>query len=319
VDWTYRRETDRRELEHAVSESKVNEHVLTSQHLLTDRRLYRRGETVSFLALLGVRRACAGYFVTAAALSPSHHRAYKTILRPRRAAVDGLTHGDATHRLEESAVRRCHDFRHQRDGDAFTRPRRIEGLLYEPRHGRAVFLHPTPAAPLSLRLPDSGLVVRFPAPVTPGISVRLWVLGSAVKVTAFAAGQPVDTATVQPSRQPVELELRGEEIDALRFEGGSNEAFLEQLCVLSATGRACVYAGDIELAPDEETGIWTTYVFAQTLNDVPAGTDPVAAAPTIGGLPVTDNFVDAGRSYNITYGFSCNVELKPDGTFEVAA
>lgn len=318
VDWTYRRETDRRELEHAVTERNTNPHALTGQHLLTDRRQYRRGETVSLLGLLGTDRPCASYFVTAAVLSPSHRRGYKTILRPRPSVIEALAHGDASHRLENSVVRRCRDFRRQRERDSFTRPRRIDGLTYDPRRGTAIFLRPASRAPLCLRFPNRGLVVRLPSPVEPGLSAKLWVLGSGVRLTAYnAAGVEVDRATASPSRQPVTVEVRGADITTLLFEGGSNEAYLEELCLLREIGPVCAYAGEIELAPDEEPGVWTTYLFAQTLNDVPAGADPVDAAPTIGGLPVTDNFVDAGRSYNITYGFSCNVEPRPDGDFVV--
>jgi hypothetical protein len=40
---------------------------------------------------------------------------------------------------------------------------------------------------------------------------------------------------------------------------------------------------------------------------------------TIGGLPVTHNFADAGRTKHVLYGPRCNVTLRPDGEFEVAA
>ena len=71
------------------------------------------------------------------------------------------------------------------------------------------------------------------------------------------------------------------------------------------------------LAVDEEPGDWSTYLFAQTLNDVPAGTDPLEAARSIGGLAVTDNFADLGESSNVTYGSACNVALVPNGAFRV--
>ena len=64
--------------------------------------------------------------------------------------------------------------------------------------------------------------------------------------------------------------------------------------------------------------MWSTYLFAQTRNDVPSGTDPLIAATTIGGLPVTSNFIDAGGSDDITYGHSCLVDIVPNGQFEVA-
>ncbi len=80
-----------------------------------------------------------------------------------------------------------------------------------------------------------------------------------------------------------------------------------------------MYSGKLVLAPDEELGDWSTFLFAQTLNDVPFGGDPLVAARSIEDLPVTDNFVDLGESYNIAFGDSCDVGLAPDGSFGVVA
>jgi hypothetical protein len=82
-------------------------------------------------------------------------------------------------------------------------------------------------------------------------------------------------------------------------------------------GERCLFLAELRLPPDAELGTWRTFLYAQTLNDVPRGTSAVDAARTIGGLPVTHNFVDAGRTTHILYGPSCNIELQPDGEFEV--
>jgi hypothetical protein len=79
----------------------------------------------------------------------------------------------------------------------------------------------------------------------------------------------------------------------------------------------CLYSGQLVLAPDEELGRWSTYLFAQTRNDVALGTGPDAAARTIGGLPVTHNFVDGGATDSFIYGHHCNIDLVQDGSFEV--
>jgi hypothetical protein len=42
-------------------------------------------------------------------------------------------------------------------------------------------------------------------------------------------------------------------------------------------------------------GPWRTHLIAQTVNDVPAGMDPDAAAQSIGGIPVTRNFEFVGE------------------------
>jgi hypothetical protein len=81
----------------------------------------------------------------------------------------------------------------------------------------------------------------------------------------------------------------------------------------------CVYRGELSLAADEEIGWWSTYLFAQTRNDVALGADPLSAARTIGGLLVTNNFADGGAIDNITYGHSCLVDIIPNGKFEVIA
>lgn len=89
----------------------------------------------------------------------------------------------------------------------------------------------------------------------------------------------------------------------------------------AAAGRKqlCAYCGEYRLPPDAELGQWPTFLFAQTLNDVPAGTEPAIAATTIGGMPVTNNFVETGRTTHILYGPACGVALRPDGSFEVIA
>jgi hypothetical protein len=82
-------------------------------------------------------------------------------------------------------------------------------------------------------------------------------------------------------------------------------------------GERCLFLAEFRLPSEAELGTWQTFLYAQTLNDVPQGTSAVDAAQTIGGLPVTHNFVDAGRTTHILYGASCNISLQPDGEFEV--
>jgi hypothetical protein len=181
--WNYARQTDTRVLQHGVAETQVNQHVLTGLSLTTDQSKYPRGSRVIFIAVLGPENdkvSCGRYFVTAAALSPSHNKAYKLVLRP---VAVGATHTEAA----------------------------------------------------------------------------------------------------------------------------------------AAIKRRCVYRGVLELAHDEELGEWTTYCFAQTRNDAPLGIEPTVAAQTIGGLPVTNNYVDGGETDNFIYGHRCNVDLRPDGQFEVIA
>src|SRR5262249_16786415 len=141
------------------------------QHLLTDKRQYQRGETVTFLALLGPEassESCGRYFVTAAALSPTHRRAYKVILRPfeppqgeMRAA---LSHGEPGHSIEGRSVRRCFTYAQQKVGDKFTSPRLIDGIRYDPEGSTAQFVHDR-AGRVAMRLPRHGASIALPTPV----------------------------------------------------------------------------------------------------------------------------------------------------------
>ena len=63
---------------------------------------------------------------------------------------------------------------------------------------------------------------------------------------------------------------------------------------LVPSDRTCFYYGRIGVEQADPLGPWRTHLVAQTVNDVPAGMDPEAAAPTIGGIPVTRNFESIG-------------------------
>jgi hypothetical protein len=319
VKWTYNRETDHRVLTHSVAETNTNEHVVDVQELITDRFEYQRGDTVTFLALLGAepdKEVCDRYFVTASALSPTHQRAYKIILRPTQAG-SSLTHGTARHAVDGQRLRHCFGFLRQKPGESFRTVQLIEGLTYDPGGYAAEFVA-APGGGLALRFPSHGLAIglRFHFQQ---VSAEILVRDDAVTLAAFHGPAAVGTATAQPGPDPQQLTVSGERIDRVVISGGESESLLLQLCVERELAPFCVYSGRLVLAPDEELGAWSTFLFAQTLNDIPAGEDPLAAARTIGGLPVTDNFVDLGESFNIAYGNSCDVGLAPDGSFRVAA
>jgi len=312
VNWKYRRETDRRSLGHSVSETKQNGHFIAVQRLLTDKHVYAPGETVLFTGLLGLepkQKACGNMFVTAAALSPDHQRAYKIILRPAEAAVPARSRG-------EVANRRCFSFVHQRRGDKFNTPRVIDGVTYDPGGSTAVFLPVPGSGSIALRFPDRGLTVRFPSPVQ-GVFARVLVFGGQVKMTAWSGATDVGSAVITALKPDVSIVASN--ITHVTFVGGSNEAFLVEICVQTAEGPFCVYRGQLQLAPNEQIGPWKTYLFAQTRNDVAVDADPLVAAQTIGGLPVTHNFIYTGGSEHIVYGHRCNIEQVPDGDFDVSS
>jgi hypothetical protein len=86
----------------------------------------------------------------------------------------------------------------------------------------------------------------------------------------------------------------------------------------SSDNHYCLYHGWLALPPDAQLGKWRTYLYAQTLNDVPAGTKPEDAARTIGGLPVTANLLPGGRTSHILYGERCEIRQRTYGSFIVA-
>jgi hypothetical protein len=208
VSWRYERHTDRRVLDHEVTEEPSYQHFTRLQRLVTERPAYERGDVVRLIAALGPDNynGRCNYLVTAAILSPSHGQAHKIVMRP-----------------------------------------------WQPRD----VARGTPAADLLSRLGDN-------------------------------------VSTDEEAKADHEREQRA-----------------------ASTEKRCLFVGDVRLPPECELGTWSTFLFAQTLNDVPVGSKAVEAARTIGGLPVTHNFVDAGRSTNILYGPSCDIALRPDGEFEV--
>jgi len=324
IKWDYQRKTDRRIIEYSISEEKQNEHCVDYRHLITDKQEYPRGGKVTLLAMLGSSTddlACPDFFVTAAALSPSCNKAYKVILRPYRipvGQVPSLTHGETAHVIENDMVRRCYNFDGQKPGDYFRTPRTIDGNTYDPEEYTARFIQSDPSDPVALRFPHHGMVIRLREPAD---RVTAYIRANQkmpVTLTAYSGTAKVDSA-VSSKTGVVPVVVSAPGIDHVRLEGGGGDySLLVRLCVESQpAGKKCLYTGTIQLAPGDEPGTWKTFLFAQTRNTVAAGTDPAIAAQTIGGLPVTDNFTDLGKSYNITYGNRCNVGIVSDGEFIV--
>ncbi|SHL39546.1 hypothetical protein SAMN05216428_102259 [Nitrosospira sp. Nsp11] len=317
VKWKYQRVTDRRTLEYSASETKPNLHVVQTQELLTDRPVYQRGNQVVFFALLGAelnRETCQNYFVTAAAMSPSHRRAYKIILKPweidNAPRIDNPNHS----LVGGQAVRRCISFNDQKSGDCFRHPRSISGIIFDPEDHTACFVQRGATEPPALVFPPAGLTIRFSTPVQEVFGSV--VFNASVTMTAFNGASEVGTATTSGT-SPASLHLTAPGITHVVFHGNDESPKLLEMCTVKHLQKYCAYRGEFTLLPDEEIGMWSTYLFAQTRNDVPLGADPLIAATTIGGLPVTSNFVDAGGSDNITYGHSCLVDIVPNGQFEV--
>lgn len=322
AEWTYRRHTDVQILDYAASETKQNEHVIDYQQLITDKREYERGQVVTLLAILGSEAGelkCHNYFVTAAVLSHSHRRAYKIILKPYEihstagGKVAVLTHGSGDHAVNDRTVRRCYGFSSQKPHQ-FHKAVTIDGVTYDPRDDTAAFVKRGDG--MAIRLPDRGLVVRFHLPVQRVLAQVVANSEDHVTMTAYAGTSAVGSATTTGRGQSA-LDISAPSIEYVVFRGGRNEALLLGVCTELNLGHFCLYMGQVTLAPDEELGPWKTFLFAQTRNDVLSGTDPAVAAQTIGGWPVTDNFVSTRASESLAYGHQCNIEIVPNGDFAV--
>jgi len=314
VKWKYARHTDARVLEHSSAETQANDHVLTGQMLATDQAKYPPGARVVFTALLGPesdRTACGHYFVTAAALSPSHKKAYKLILRPINiASAISMDESTAT-----QGMRRCFGFPRAYYGKPLRKPTLLNGIVYDPRERTMIVV--LEGGIFGLQFPLAGITASLPFPVQE-VDVRVHTGGAPVTLKAFNGAAAVGSATASPSVPPVDIHLSAPNMTSLEIHGGKPGIILE-ICGVRRVGHLCAYRGTLELSHSEELGEWSTYVFAQTRNDVPLGTDPTVAAQTIGGLPVTDNYVDGGDTDHFIYGHRCNVDLRPDGSFEVIA
>jgi hypothetical protein len=324
VKWKYSRTTDRRVLTASADEERTNPHVIAEQALLTDAERYPRGALVRFLAMLGPEleaKSCNNYFVTAACQSPSGQRKYRVVLRllSRHQKEPSGGEWQLAHGERQNLARQCFSFLGAARKVAYRKPIVINGLVIDPAGNEVIFVQSGPDGPPVMRIPGAGVVIRMPrssARITAHVQLHAQ---QPVTMIAFSGSTEVARAATKRGDVASVLSVSGARISHVRMEGGSNEATLSQLCLEREPGAHCLYAGELRLAPDEELGIWQTYVFAQIRNNVPLGTDPLMAAQTIGGLAVTNNFVAAGDSYNITYGHSCLIDVVPDGQFEVVA
>jgi hypothetical protein len=315
IKWKYERQTDTRVMQHAVSETQINGHVLSGQHLTTDQAKYPPGANVIFTAFLGTepdKSDCGNYFVTAAALSPSHQRAYKLILRPTDVTASAAARAGS----QMQTNRRCFGFPREYYHKPLRKPTALNGIVYDPAgQTMEVVLE---NGIFALHFPDTGVTATLPFPVQE-VLTRVRTGDFAVTLKAYDGITEVGSAVAASAASPVQLQIAAPRITSLTFTGGGSASAIEEICVVWRVPHLCEYRGTLALAHDEELGEWTTYLFAQTRNDVALGTEPTVAARTIGGLPVTDNFLDAGATDSFIYGHRCNVELKPDGNFEVVA
>jgi hypothetical protein len=84
----------------------------------------------------------------------------------------------------------------------------------------------------------------------------------------------------------------------------------EKEYLLENQRRLCIYYGEFAAA-DVPLGPWRHWMHVQTVNTVPRGVDPLVAAKTIGGLPVSNH-------YKQTLDIACGpFVFEDDGSFDI--
>jgi hypothetical protein len=124
-------------------------------------------------------------------------------------------------------------------------------------------------------------------------------IGRGGSVGPRLANLPAAVEIAAPDRQAV---------IALLLERGMTPEDVKR--VEQAKHDPCLYYGEFTSA-DVPTGPWRHWMFVQTQNTVAPGTDPLAAAKIIGGLPLSDQF----RS---TVDVACGpIIFEDDGSFDI--
>jgi hypothetical protein len=323
VRWAYERETDRRTLTHRVDETRRNPHILDEQWLVTDRTRYSAGEVTNYLAALVPRNRkerCRPFHVVAHVAAPSGSSARRTILRPvlERERVE-------VRRLfgESLSTRTCVDFQRFEGGQRLGRELRHEGFRFRSlgRIGLSVVdvvQVPTGQRSGRLTFPGEGLEVVFPFAVSEVTAEVAAADESSVTLRGFDRMREVASDTGPGlGETPFTLGVSGNMTSA-RVEGGDGRGSIVRLCIMrSISDEACLYWGHRRITPTDETGVWSGYLFAQTVNDVVLERDPLEAAKTIGGLAISHNLVVGPNVQTLGYGDACAIEAAADVTFEL--
>ncbi len=341
VAWDYRRQTDRRVLEHAVKEDRVNTQFLLGKMVVTDRAAYRPGEVVGLTAAIWdwQPRPCDAYHVVAHLLP--HRRpgqALRVVLHPTacpRTIPPFPPEGD------DGKQETCLDFAAVKPGQ-YPPKGQFDWLAYAAAAAPHVSIVTWHAGRPALLIPPGTLRLTH----APARRVRARVAqytGTPVTMVAFdASGQPVGQATA-PNVQGTEhlLEVAGEGILGVVLRGGGGEGLLIEYCIegvaqgtlatpvspaiargiaaelpkLKLTNRKlratrCCFAGSIRLPAWEAPGKWDVHLVVQNLNHQPEGLPPEEAATVIGGHVLSAHAAPASL-------LGCGVIMLLDHVFDV--
>jgi hypothetical protein len=332
VDWSYTRVTTGASYNHNVTETNTNPNVLDLQRLATDRDTYRPGDTVHLLAtLVSPSKTACQAFHTIAYLVPGAEgqqgRSHMVVLQPvGGAALRTLRRLFPQLRDRPRPQEECDDFADVQPGTTLPPVYSHRRLTYEnldPARGmRTVDQMPSgaPNGISELSFGPRGIRILLPFPANFVTAAVAQFTRKPVELRAYdSSGTLIGSATA-PNIQGTEhlLEVRGSGIVNVTVSEGGGEGLLMRLCYgRELVEERCYYYGKVALEALDPLGPWRTHLFAQTINDVPIGTDPESAASTIGGMPVTRNFEYMGEGSVPPYGAGCIFRPSVDGDFEV--
>jgi hypothetical protein len=286
VLWEYSRQTNRAAYPFAVSETRVNEHVLVYNHIWTNRPNYPAGAVVDILAMLeasGVDRPDAFHVVAHLASSKQPERRISRVLQPATCGrVPFLCVNFADQKPDLPS-----QFPFQRQGVTFRASR--------PGTFRDWWPVGAPDGQIELQFPEDGLEID----VLPSSRAEAHVVQFNPKPIVLEAfdqnGVRVDEATTSGDKRVENvLIVRGPAIRHLVLRGGQNQGLLLLVCLTllksvtaqptSERDRIFCYRGQYTLDPTEPPSSWSALLSAQTVNIVAPGMPPALAAATIGGL-----------------------------------
>ncbi len=330
VNYDYSRHTNKGIHSFSHKEKLANPHVLGEQELITNKATYTQGNQVYFLAAIsGLDRdeECPERHVVAHAVSPLSESLKSTILKPLNpidmkylsrifSDVDlnkpllpqYLYFGDyAWQNLPPAGIPW---FKH--------RGFRVTGINGNLLRFSDTLPRPTQDGIGELTIPNDGVEIQLPIGSE---GVFAWVYGQhsePITMEAFDGDKKVGTHSGAGQGVPALLQVLAPRITRITITGGGAEGLLMLFAsARKLEGNVCYYWGKTQLEPTAELGLWSTYLMVQTVNDVPAGTDPARAAQTIGGLVSSSNLVSGGRRSQLPFGEFCAIDAIPNGNFKV--
>ncbi|MEE8573839.1 MAG: hypothetical protein V3T30_00360, partial [Thermodesulfobacteriota bacterium] len=327
VEWEYTRHTDMGEHKYSVSEPAANPHVLKEQELITNKSTYTQGEEVYFLAAIeGPKRGkrCPERHVVAHALSPSDDQIKSTILRPLNERQSKILAENFEGLNKNKPLLPQYLYfgnfpswqNHLAEGipNFLHRGFRLTGI-----NGNLLRFMGDPARNLAaVIIPSDGIEIKLPAGAEMAGAVVYGQHSEKITVTAFDGKKEVDSKSGAGDGVTASLMVNAKRITRITVTGGGSEGLL--MMVASARkieGNPCYWWGKTTMDPTAETGLWSTYMFIQTVNDVPDGVEAAKAAQTIGGLINSNNLVAAGRRSELPFGEFCAIDAIANGNFEV--